>query len=101
MSIGYFIDIARHLTNEERADMREFVNKPNIDIDAIMKVVHERGYNVNELIHWAVLKKQMCHKMGIPEPKFTDNDYINFYGQPTEERKRQAFARVLHNAIVK
>ena len=100
--MGYFVQAAARLTEEERADLSAIVNKPDLDVEVFSELISRAdvAVNINELIHWSIEKRLACHKVGVPEPPFTADDFLAIVNEKTEEAKRQKFAQLLARRIM-
>ena len=84
---------AMHLTDDERADLRELINKPDIDGEVVLELVSE--VSVNELAHWCLCKKEACHKLKVDEPPFTKDELRTICNAGKEGAKRQKFSEIM------
>ena len=95
MGAGYFVDMARHLTDEERADVKAIINKPFIDQEVVYEILSEGGASINEMFHWTTNKRLVCHKMKVDEPAFTKDELLAICNAEKEEDKRRMFSEIM------
>jgi len=89
------MDIARHLTDEERADVKAIINKPFIDQEVVYEILSEGGASSNEMFHWAISKRELCHELKVDEPAFTKEELLAICNAEKEEDKRRMFSEIM------
>jgi len=91
------INLISHMTDKERQDAIELLESPDVDIDVMLELSPE--CSISEVAHWSTQKKIACHRLKVPEPAFTKDEFIEICAKETEEEKRSVFTKILTGKI--